>query len=60
MSARWGYEIRTRDGWSADAAGVQDASNTFATREEAEQYVQGLADVLGIDASDVRVADLGA
>ena len=56
--ARWGFEIRTSDGWSASAAGTQNASNCFATREEAEAQIAGLAEALEVAESDVRVRNL--
>lgn len=54
----WGFEVRTHDGWSASAAGQQDASNCFASREEAEARVPALAAALGADIADVRVAEV--
>lgn len=58
VRARWGFECRVRGQWSSEHCGQQDASNTFEAREEAEAELPRLADVLGCDPSDVRVAQI--
>lgn len=52
----WGFEVRSDGRWSEEAAGQQDASNCFATREEAEAGVAALAEALECPVADVRVA----
>ena len=58
MAPRYGFEARTSDGWSAEAAGQQDASNYLPTREAAEVEVPALAATLGCDVDDVRVVEV--
>ena len=59
MTKRFGFETRdSRGNWSEEAAGVQDASNTFATRAEAELELTSLAAALGCPVTEVRVVEL--
>lgn len=59
MAMRFGFEARTADGrWSAEAAGQQDASDTFATRSEAEAELPALAMSLACLPGDVRVVGM--
>jgi hypothetical protein len=55
MEARYGFEAQVDGQWSRDAAGQQDGSNTFDTREEAKAEIPRLARVLGCDEGDLRV-----
>ena len=54
----YGFEVLTRDGWSTEAAGIQDASNGFATREAAEEEIPALAAALGCSEGEIRVVEL--
>lgn len=55
----YGFECRTRDGWSAEACGEQNASNYLDTREEAEAQLADLAACMSTNGGDpVSVSDL--
>ena len=56
MTTRFGFEALLTDGsWSQEAAGQQNASNTFATRDEAEKELPALAAALECSVAEVRV-----
>ena len=53
----FGFELRTENGWDADACGHQSASNLLDARGAAESELPNLASVLGVDVSDLRVTE---
>ena len=55
----YGFERREKDGtWSADACGVQDASNYLNSEAEASAELPNLARVLECDVSELRVVGM--
>lgn len=57
MITLYGFETLSDGTWSREACGEQNASNLFATREEAEAKLPDLAKALECAAEQVRVAE---
>lgn len=55
---RYGFEVLVDGQWSAEAAGQQDDSNYFESREEAEAELPRLAKVLGVSLDEVRIVEI--
>jgi alkylhydroperoxidase/carboxymuconolactone decarboxylase family protein YurZ len=56
---KFGFAAKNEYGqWLPEVCGQQDASNTFATREEADAHVDDLASVMGLEASEIRVVEI--
>lgn len=61
MMIKWivfGFEAFCDGRWSTSAAGAQDRSNYFDTRESAEAELPNLARALGCDIDQVRVVEV--